>query len=320
VTRPKKPDPELDAAIDAVVQGPLDEGRRRVLADLLLERGDPRGEFLLLQFLASANQASGAVTQRMNELWRRHRHEWMKGVEQAFDELKLENGFPSSGRLRLTLQPWVEAELKRSPMIATLRHLEAVSPPHAVFRELIVDRRLAQLESLKLDDRALLEVAANATVRRFKRLHLRFVLHQADVTLLVSQPAFSVLDELIFSVDRDGLRAGAMLEALDAHPALDRVQVAGIPFGSLPAAVELLTRWPRLGFSRVGVPGTIELERGDEGTWLMLQNLETAELIRLRKLVPPDVKRAMISRNKRRATARSEELDRAWQGVAVTWA
>jgi uncharacterized protein (TIGR02996 family) len=58
-----KPDPELDAALRAVAEGPLDDGRRRVLADLLLERGDPRGEFLLLQFLISANQASGAVRQ-----------------------------------------------------------------------------------------------------------------------------------------------------------------------------------------------------------------------------------------------------------------
>jgi len=66
----------LDRAWAAVVRAPADTNARRVLADLLLERGDPQGEFISLQIAAGDAPTHRELSEREAELLRKHSREW----------------------------------------------------------------------------------------------------------------------------------------------------------------------------------------------------------------------------------------------------
>jgi uncharacterized protein (TIGR02996 family) len=84
-------------------QDPTDEQTRRVLADVLLEAGDPRGEFLAL---AQKRTQSATVKKRLAKLFKRHRAEWLgplaSVVVHELEREVWEFGFPVRLACRLT--------------------------------------------------------------------------------------------------------------------------------------------------------------------------------------------------------------------------
>jgi uncharacterized protein (TIGR02996 family) len=80
-----------------VCEAPNDALRRRVLADWLIEQGDPHGEFIMLQFESSAHRAARL---RAAKLLRRH-HEHFLGPLAPFvtarDDEAWELSFPNQG-------------------------------------------------------------------------------------------------------------------------------------------------------------------------------------------------------------------------------
>jgi hypothetical protein len=65
---------ELTSLIARVAAFPDDESTWRVLGDVLLEAGDPRGEFLALSMKATQ---SSTVKKRLAKLFERHRKAWL---------------------------------------------------------------------------------------------------------------------------------------------------------------------------------------------------------------------------------------------------
>lgn len=303
-----KADPELTAALASVAEGPGDEGRRRVLGDLLLERGDPRGEFLLLQFLIAENQASGAIHQRAAELWRTHKREWMAGADELLTQVRLDRGFPVEAQLR----PEVTAARLRaavgSPMLATLRRLGGAGEGIV---EAIASPGLRQLEEVSFQQRLHFAQAAVRGVNgRLTSVQLGFELSGDECELLLHSPVFSNLRQLsvrgsptpdphssrwvrIAAPPKLGAMAGLM-QRLGAHPKLDRVRLTGDAFGDHRRYAELAPVWPRLKFSQLTVPGSFELSREGEQTVLTLQNMTMQELIALRPLVPSGTVRVLL--------------------------
>lgn len=66
-----------DELLAAIYADPDDDGAREVYADWLLERKDPRGEFIALQFAAHRGTASPKDEKRMAALLRAHQNEWL---------------------------------------------------------------------------------------------------------------------------------------------------------------------------------------------------------------------------------------------------
>ncbi len=62
----------LEHLFDSVYEKPGDDRRRLVLADALLERGDPRGELIMLQF-----QTHAVARKRAKKLIDRHRRHFL---------------------------------------------------------------------------------------------------------------------------------------------------------------------------------------------------------------------------------------------------
>lgn len=331
-----KTDPEIELALRSVAEGPLDEGRKRVFTDLLLERGDPRGEFMLLQFVIAANQASGAVRQRANELWQRHKREWTKELAGVVTDLELENGFPVAGTVGATADP---AKVLGSAMFATLERIRAGAGGEALLLAAAADPRLTALDTLEVNDAQTLQAICERGVPgRLRKLILRAKLGARERALLLAAPALSQLRWLVFLPTIDpprrrgfatrvterlsGLFTGkkgapSPLIELDTHPTLEVLELPGGQ-GNLELFAQVAPLWPKLGFRRISAAGTFELEREEHGTLIVLQNFTVAQLVQLRALVPPDVTRARLSRQRQWGAEPLEPLFEAWAPIAVT--
>lgn len=302
-------DPELQAALDAIASGPGDDGRKQVLADLLLERGDPRGEFLLLQFLIAANQASSAMRKQADELWRRHKRAWLQGVQALLTEVRLERGFPVAATLAPRTTPQQVKEAVASPMFSTLRRLEGPLAVEALL-EAAAHPRMHELTELGLPNRDALEaLAARGVPGRLRRLEIPFALEPSDVELLVRAPVFSRLEFLACGVgdgarrpgDRARLRAPAppaelvpLLTVLSTHPVLRKLSLGGLGFGHHGRFVEVAAAWAKLRFTSLVAPGSFELSRAEDGTEVTLMNLSGEVMAGLRRHLPAGTVRVRL--------------------------
>lgn len=81
-----------DALLARIHETPEDDEARRVLADVLLEQGDPLGEFITLQFSREPDEA------RMGRLLEMHRERWEAPLGPYIEpgSARFERGFPVS--------------------------------------------------------------------------------------------------------------------------------------------------------------------------------------------------------------------------------
>jgi uncharacterized protein (TIGR02996 family) len=88
-----------DALLAAVYAAPFDDAPRAVLADVLTEAGDPRGELIVLQLQRHRGEATRKSLQRERQLLR-HGNQWYDGLDaDGATDIVLERGFPASARL-----------------------------------------------------------------------------------------------------------------------------------------------------------------------------------------------------------------------------
>ncbi|KIG15570.1 hypothetical protein DB30_05444 [Enhygromyxa salina] len=114
-----------------VYANPADLDQRRIYADWLEQRGDPRGEFINLQLLA-AEHSSPAIHRRIAKLRSAHQTAWLGRIASAFvsRSVRFANGFPVHGVLRRRLRnPGVYID---APEWATFQSL--VAAPAVILR------------------------------------------------------------------------------------------------------------------------------------------------------------------------------------------
>ncbi|MFP2910745.1 TIGR02996 domain-containing protein [Pyxidicoccus sp. 3LFB2] len=94
--------PLRDMLLARVYAHPDDDAARLVLADHLLEQGDPLGEFIMLQCSPRADEA------RIRELLAQHGLAWQAplGPLVRHEATRFERGFPVSVRMRFSRQEW----------------------------------------------------------------------------------------------------------------------------------------------------------------------------------------------------------------------
>lgn len=284
-------DPERDAALAAIAAGPADESLKRVLADLLLERGDPRGEFVLLQLLIGENQASGSMRQRAQELWRRHRKTWMADAADVLEDLSLEGGFPVSASIKRSATPWLVGRALESPMFVTLKRLQR--GPEVLVVDLVCAPRMTQLQDVTLGEIASLRVCAERGVpNRLTHLTLRFMPAEREVRLLLESPVFARVRRL--SCQATQAAAAELIQRLGTHPALKHLTFTALTYRDDELLRRLGAAWTASKLEAFVVPNSIELTRDADGTTLMLQNMSVDQLSAQRPHVPRDVTRVRL--------------------------
>lgn len=108
-----------------VLAAPHDDGPREVLADFLLERQDPRGEFIALQLATARGAGTTKGLQRTGSLLRRHEAEWLGPLALVLSGREFRRGFLDAAHLSANsaADERVWASAPDDPRLRTLRVL-----------------------------------------------------------------------------------------------------------------------------------------------------------------------------------------------------
>ena len=154
------PSQSEEALLAAVYAQPRDDGPRLVYADWLLERGDPRGEFITLQFKRRQAALSDAESRREMALLKQHGKQWLGALApvmsfgKGYARSTFERGFLSTADIILSVGKKLEP-LWRADEWQTVERLEGNWPlelleraPMRALRE--IDRSLTTQTLLAL--------------------------------------------------------------------------------------------------------------------------------------------------------------------------
>lgn len=120
-----------DALLAEVYAHPEDDGPRVVLSDLLLERGDPRGEFIALQL---ARGDDDPPSDREQALLKQHGKAWLGSLApvltwgRGYANTQFRRGFVAVADVMLSVGKKLEP-LRHDPAWATIEHLEGWFDP-----------------------------------------------------------------------------------------------------------------------------------------------------------------------------------------------
>jgi uncharacterized protein (TIGR02996 family) len=142
---------------NAVWANPADDDARRILADWLVEQGDPRGEFIQLQLAPRRDE------KRERALLAKHGRAWIGDALGAIvtKDIGWERGFP----VRIALKP--DAPALDDPALKTIEELAWAPGSEASYA------RLPSLRTLLKADQAALDAMSASPPPRLERIELR---------------------------------------------------------------------------------------------------------------------------------------------------
>jgi uncharacterized protein (TIGR02996 family) len=158
-----------DALLAAVFAAPDDDEPRRIYADWLVRRGDPRGELIQLQLARRAAPPSRDAVRREKALLDEHKTTWLGPLAAMIKTPKavFERGFLDACALKGT---WVQ-RLDDDPRWATVRSLElgnsGIIQLAAITRPLVIESLIWELRLGQGPD-----YGNEAAVAAFRRLQL----------------------------------------------------------------------------------------------------------------------------------------------------
>lgn len=264
----------------------MNEAALLVLADELIEKGDPRGEFIAVQCKLAGGRLGPADTKKAKareaELLAAHREEWFGPLEKwlrekdpySLNHLKLARGFVSHCRLTITEPADLATLFKKAPQLESLELRGDQTPSVAQLRQLrwleadgacadslaVAGPVLDGLEFLSLNlggARVSLELAKRPALRTLKvnrALTAKVTLPRTlealgwsgDFTHLV--PALGVGLPQLRWLGLTGLEVDAAArEVLHRYaPVLETLALDGAKFGKGQLEALLATEWPAL--------------------------------------------------------------------------
>jgi uncharacterized protein (TIGR02996 family) len=280
-------DAQAEELLAKVLSAPLDLAPRKVYADYLDERGDPRGEFIDLQLRLASGEAGDdeeKLTRRAQRLLSKHRAAWLGRFRESFPRLALHRGFVEQVTAdAIQFVTGGEALLAREPVTdVTIMQLT----PTLLVR--LVDLPgMERVTSLDLSANGLDETAARriAAGTRWTSLAVLFlgynVLGAAGTRALLEGERLHALK--VLSLDANGLgdagaeafvaAAGTALPQLTRlHLAKNELTEAGVATLAASPALGKLARLS-LGHNSVGDAGAVALASS-----LTLRNLRVLDL------------------------------------------
>jgi uncharacterized protein (TIGR02996 family) len=248
----------LRALRDQIVAAPEDLGLRRVYADMLVERGAPRGEFIHLQ-LAPQSLEVEAAAQRLLERYFDH---WVRPVRGSPAEVKFVRGFVEEW----TCFPYAFSAIGNRVMRAvplrrlSLRGVQRWNVDHLV--RVKAFHLVRDLELRGLSDWPFHVLAGAGRFKRLERLALEGAPQGRPVALegMLNSPFFAQLRalELELPLELDDAAAvsvamGRLTSLRVRHhvpvaeaPALERLEVSKLVRGATAPLVQLLRKAPAL--------------------------------------------------------------------------
>lgn len=240
--------------LDEILAQPDDDRPRLVLADLLSQRGDPRGEFIALQCRAAADPRSAdapAWTARADALLAENVAEAVPARRWFAHEairVVFRRGFPDEvwgrqeaylaaapvpGLKLLHVGNCQDARTTRMASSPILRHVQRLELHTAVSTDPLANRGLAALASVPF---------------RLRELHVRSRTGPKGFVALAQNPSLAGLDALELDTVSPGPAAAGLRALFASAPHLRRLQLraSGVSDGAAAALEELPPRVTRL--------------------------------------------------------------------------
>ena len=229
--------PELDELIAAIYTSPDDDGPRTVLADLLVEQGDPRGELITLQLARARGPVTAKARARERALLREAGDSWTRALaaDTAF-AIELERGFPARASIHagsLTSPAWATVEelvlstsvtAVVSDQLRALRSIRGLRCEHVAATRLLDPARLHHLDVLRVEGLATL--ATPLAPIRLGIAGVAFTELPGIARQLASWPIARRMTELVLASTVKDLPTAAAL--LAAAPQLAWVELRGV--------------------------------------------------------------------------------------------
>ena len=224
---------QADELLAQVLANPSDDGARAVLADALVELGDPRGELLALQLAPPTPES----TRRASAIIKAHRDALLGPLADIVMDGVFERGFLTRARLKHASGPRVANAIAATvgdPLWATVEHLEGPGDEqvalHPVMRSL---RSIA-------DSSAPLAVLAQK-LPQLERV-ARFELDADDVDLMLGA-SFPCLRELDVAINTGATAVAVAKKIMGARATLAKLGLAlAVPYQPQPYAQQ----WPTI--------------------------------------------------------------------------
>lgn len=240
----------------AVYERPDDDTPRALLADVLQEKGDPRGQFIALQL--APNRAETRADQL--RLLRKHQRAWLgelanhlgylaypsvKEVDPALArpttiELWWNRGFPAAARLDFSTPKFIA--LAGRPEWATLRRIAALAQ-HPELPEAALQTFFTNLRALR--------VSGQVTARQ--------------VSVLARTPGLAQQLTSTCVILESGDELPVVAAALKSLGALERLELGFV--GGLAPDLSIVPKLPALKWLKVNGPGDVVLERVEGQRW-----------------------------------------------------
>lgn len=219
-TAPSPPTSREAALLAAVYADPDDDAARLVYADLLLERSDPRGELIALQYRRAEGRSSLQDRDRERALLDAHAEAWLGALARVVDRAPrggppratFERGFAE--RLTLGGPRWLH-EVHEDPAWATLRALDlAPSWAPADTLALVTQPALRGLRELGGVTDAVLSRLADEPPPKLARIALREPAWRSGAQTGALLARFSRLGHLAIEAPSDSAELARALDRL----------------------------------------------------------------------------------------------------------
>jgi uncharacterized protein (TIGR02996 family) len=208
--------PELYAMVYA---NPGDDGARQVLADVLLELGDPRGELIALQLSPVKTEATAS---RIAALLRAHRPAWLGDLDTVLKNVDFERGFLASASLEnnAKARPVVWERAAHDERLATVEHLYKGTGNAKHYSAFVFSPVMRNLKTVELLSHKMIEhVLAAPAPFAFEHVILASAPSGADAIALARTENLPAWSKLTVTTAHDDIALlASMLKLLaDAH-------------------------------------------------------------------------------------------------------
>lgn len=299
--------PDVSELLTAVYEDPSDDEPRAVLADVLAEAGDPRGEFVQLQ-LALASGIDGADAEKMRKaagsLLRQHKTAWLgDDLDSVLVKVEIERGWLHSAELaqNAVAPPEVWARAPADDRLRTLSVLRQGRGNREHYTAFVTGLATTGLTRSEVPTADFVEAIASGPVRP-----------RLAVLEWARKPKVALLKRVGESKALPALRGFRIPGAADLAPLLKDLQKSGwierlqvlelqgdwrrdVPLPAVvAAAMAARERLPALNEVLVGdTTRWIEVHRGEDGGWFARTHSRYAQYGAgdLAAALPPDVER-----------------------------
>jgi uncharacterized protein (TIGR02996 family) len=220
-----------ESFMKAILDAPDDDGLRLVFADWLEERGDPRAEFIRVQFaLEQGTEVSAVLTliHRQQELLHAHREQWAGPVAELADDCTFRCGFVEG----VTVD--ADTFLEKGHVLfqfAPVRSVKLWLADSSVIPKLVACPWLERLEGLSLEQANIGDLGAQVLVdspklRQLKHLNLQMnLLELSGARAVAGSPHLARLTSLVLSDNPIGDLGLHAIVASDRLPELVRLEL-----------------------------------------------------------------------------------------------